>query len=62
MGVVFDELTSHLSPPHAAYFAKWLEMVGLEEEHSLAPRKEAFSVRSTEHEKKGSCAARMAIR
>jgi len=45
-----------------AYFKKWHTMISLEEGDALAPKKETFSVPSTQREKLGNCAARMLAR
>jgi hypothetical protein len=54
-------LAGHLTATHCAYFKKWDAMMSLEEQHALAPRKEACSMPSVHREKQGNCCARMRV-
>jgi DNA replication ATP-dependent helicase Dna2 len=50
---LFEEKTSHLTTEHAAFFARWEELVSLEEREMVRFKKEIWTMKAEERQKAG---------
>jgi DNA replication ATP-dependent helicase Dna2 len=54
-----SDKTSHLTPAHAEFFARWETLIALEEQDLVRFRKELWTMGAEERERHGRCFARM---
>ncbi|GAA6017523.1 hypothetical protein JCM11491_006852 [Sporobolomyces phaffii] len=59
--VLYEQKTGHLEERHAKFFAKWEELIRLEEREMLKFRKEIWTMTASEREETGRCLAEMRI-
>jgi hypothetical protein len=59
MANLFDEVTGHLTPGHAAYFSSMESALSCEEQDARVRCREVWSTEGYERERRGACFARM---